>query len=150
MILASYSILSDQTTGCIDCGVTLIIDGTLALTTDQWSKIFLANGLYVPVLAYYLHSIKRKDLIAKLKSKLEGLDKGGNKTVFLYASPECLLREPWKSLMVTLIDQHILKLVCIDEIHLFVMFGITFRKEFTALKTTFFRHLLSNVYPRYT
>ena len=52
--------------------------------------------------------------------------------------------------MVTLIDKRILKLVCVDEIHLFVMFGITFRKEFTALKTSFFRHLLNNVDQRYT
>ena len=52
--------------------------------------------------------------------------------------------------MVTLIQKCILKLVCIDEVHLFVMFGITFRKEFTALKTLLFRHLLNNIDPRYT
>ena len=39
--------------------------------------------------------------------------------------------------MVTLIDRQVMKLVFIDEIVLFVMFGITFRKEFTLLKNTF-------------
>ena len=84
-----------------------------------------------------------------LYKKLDRLEKGGATTIFLYTSPECLLREPWKSLMVRLIDKEILNLVCIDEIHLFVMFGITFRKEFTALRSSFLRHLLSNVDPRY-
>ena len=52
--------------------------------------------------------------------------------------------------MLTLINRQLLKLVYIDEIHLFVMFGITFRKEFTALRHTLFCHLLSNINPRYT
>ena len=61
-----------QIVGCVDCGVTLIIVETLALADDQQSKIMSANGLYGPVLAYQLDSIKRKDLVTKLKSKLEG------------------------------------------------------------------------------
>lgn len=87
----------------------------------------------------------------KLKTKLEGLKKGGNTTtIFLYTSPECLLCEPWKTLMVTLLDWRLLKLVCVNDIHLFVMFSITFRKEFKTLKTAFFRHLLNTINPRYT
>ena len=138
-----------QTVACIDCGVTLIIVETLALAADR-SKIEKSNRLYGPVLAYQLDSLKRKDLVDQLKKKLERLKKGGTTTIFLYTSPECLLRDPWKNLMITLIDRQLLKLVCIDEIHLFVIFGITFRKEFTAFKNTFFRHLLNNINPRYT
>ena len=44
--------------------------------------------------------------------------------------------------MVILLNKVVLNLVCVDEIHLFVMFGITFRKEFASLKDTFFKHLL--------
>ena len=139
-----------QTVGCVDCGVTLIIVETLALAADQRSKVTSANGLYGPILAYQLDSIKKKDLVEKLKKKLLSLKKEDNTTVFLYTSPECLMREPWRSVMVTLIDRRVLKLVCIDEIHLFVMFGITFRKEFTLLKKSFFRHLVCNRDPRYT
>ena len=62
-----------QTVGCVDCGVTLIIVETLALATDQRSKIMSANRFYGPVLAYQLDSITRKDLVTKLQSKLEGL-----------------------------------------------------------------------------
>ena len=76
-----------QTVGCVNCGVTLIIVENLALAADQQSKIISANGLYGPVLAYQLDSIQRKDLVSKLKSKLEGLEPGGTTTVFLYTSP---------------------------------------------------------------
>ena len=38
----------------------------------------------------------------------------------------------------------VLKLVCIDEIHLYVMFGVTFRKEFVNLRDTFFKHLIDD------
>ena len=104
--------------------VTVIIIETLALAADQRSKVTSANGIYGPILAYQLDSIKKKDLVDKLKKKLLSLTKDGNITVFLYTSPECLMREPWRSIMVTLIDRRVMKLVCIDEIHLFVMFGI--------------------------
>ena len=102
------------------------------------------------MLAYQLDSIKRKDLVTKLQSKLEGLQSSGTTTIFLYSLPECLLREPWEKLMVTLIQKRILKLACIDEVHLFVMFGITFRKKFTLLKISLFQHLINNVDLRYT
>ena len=60
------------------------------------------------------------------------------------------MQELWRSIMVTLIDRRFMELVCIDEIYLFEMFGITFRKEFTLLKNTFFRHLVFDRDPRYT
>jgi len=139
-----------QTVGCVGFGVTLVIVETLALAADQKSKIKSVNGFYGPILAYQLDSVKEKHLVNLLKNKLLGLTKEGNTTVFLYTSPKCLTREPWRSLMVTLINRKVLKLVCIDEIHFFVMFGITFRKEFTLLKNSFFRHILSNRDPRYS
>ena len=62
---------------------------------------------------------------------------GTNASVFLYSSPECLMKEPWKSLLIKLINNGVLKLVCVDEIHLFVIFGIIFRNSFVNLKDTF-------------
>ena len=126
-----------QTVGCVDCGVVIIIEETLALTADQKSKVGQASNTYGPVLAYQLDSIKRTNLIDKLKSKLSSMTKDTNVTISLYTSPECLAREPWKLIAIGLINRQVLKLVCVDEIQLFVMFGVTFRKEFTLLKQSF-------------
>ena len=79
-----------QTVGCVDCGVTLITIETLVLAADQRSKV-----IYGPILAYQLDSIKKKDLVEKLKKKLLPIKKDDNTTVFLYTSLEYLMREPW-------------------------------------------------------
>ena len=47
-------------------------------------------------------------------------------------------------MLIKLINNGVLKLVCVDEIHLFVIFGVTFRKSFVNLKDTFFKHLIDN------
>ena len=131
-----------QTVGCVDCGVTVIIEATLALAADQRSKVKSAQNTYGPVLAYQLDSIKKPHLITKLQNKLNSLGRNSNITIFIYTSPECLIREPWQSVFIGLINRKVLKLVCVDEVHLFVMFGVTFRKEFTLLKESFFQHLI--------
>ena len=131
-----------QTVGCVNCGVTVVIEPTLALSADQRSKVARARNINGPVLAYQLDSVKKPLLVEKLKKKLNGLDSNSNVTIFIYTSPECLLREPWNAVFVGLIERKVLQLVCLDEIHMYVMFGLTFRKEFTLLKDSFFKHLV--------
>ena len=48
-----------QTVGSVECGVTLVIEATLALAADQRSKVAQARNTYGPVLAYQLDSIKK-------------------------------------------------------------------------------------------
>ena len=99
-----------QNVGCVDCGVTIIIKETLAFAADQKSKVGRARNRYGPVLAYQLDSVKKQHLVEKLKSKLASLTTTTNVTIFLYTSPECLSREPWKSVVVGLIHRKVLKL----------------------------------------
>ena len=54
-----------QTVGIVDCGVTLVIEETLALSADQKSKIKSASNAYGPVLAYQLDFLKQTHLITK-------------------------------------------------------------------------------------
>lgn len=83
-----------QTVGCVDCGVTIIIEETLALAADQRSKVGKARNTYGPVLTYQLDSIKKPHLQQILKNKLNSLQSNSNITIFLYTSPECLMKEP--------------------------------------------------------
>ena len=131
-----------QTVGVVDCGVTLVIEELLAVATDQKSKVRSTSNAYGPILVYQLDSLKNPLLVNKLQSELLALKKTSNCTLFLYSSPECLMRQPWRTLIIRLINNGVLKLVCVDEIHLYVMFGLTFRKEFIMLKDSFFKHLI--------
>lgn len=54
------------------------------------------------------------------------------------------MQEPWRSLVVSLIKNGVLKLVCINEIHLYVMFGVTFCKEFVNLRDTSIKYLVGD------
>ena len=90
--------------GCVDCGVTLIIEETLALAADQRSNVGRARNLHGPVLAYQLDSVKRPHLVQKLQDKLNSLTKTTNITIFLYSSPEALSHELWKSVIVGLFN----------------------------------------------
>merc|ERR1740124_733250 len=56
-----------QTVGVVDCGVTLVIEETLALAVDQRSKVKDASNAYGPVLEFQLDSIKKTSLIEKLQ-----------------------------------------------------------------------------------
>ena len=58
-----------QTVGCVDCGVTILIEETLALAADQRSKVGKARNIYGPVLAYQLDSVKKPHLQHILKNK---------------------------------------------------------------------------------
>ena len=86
-----------QTVGSVECGVTLVIEATLALAADQRSKVAQARNTYGPVLAYQLDSIKNTHLITKVQNKLSGLGAHSNITIFICSSPECLICEPWQT-----------------------------------------------------
>ena len=130
-----------QTVGAVTRGVTLIIENTLSLSADQHSKIKNANTAYGPVKAFHLDSIRSKRNQDKLSNFLRTLPMNTDVTIFIFSSPEFLLKEPWISTMKTIILNGLLRLICIDEVHQFVMFGCTFRPEFALLKESLFKNI---------
>jgi superfamily II DNA helicase RecQ len=133
-----------QTVGAVTCGVTLIIENTLSLSADQHSKIKHANPGHGAIKSFHLDSIRSERNQQKLSKLLEHLPPNSDATIFLFSSPEFLLKEPWKTCIQSLIKKNTLRLVCIDEVHQFVMFGCTFRPTFGLLKESLFRYLICN------
>lgn len=115
-----------QTVGIVDCSTTLAIEETLALAADQQDKVRSASNLYKPVLVYQLDVIEAQYIIKKVEEKLSSMNKGTNAPIFIYSSPECLMKQPWKSLMIKITNNGMLKLVCVNAVRLLVMFGVTF------------------------
>ena len=72
------------------------------------------------------------------------LNDNSNITVFLYTSPECLLKPCYMSTMLRLIHNNVIKLLCIDEVHQFVAFGSSFLPEFGNMRDALFRKLIIN------
>ena len=133
-----------QTIGVIKQGVSLIIENTLSLSSDQLSKIKLISQRIPNVHCFQLDSIKKETAQSSLVNELSKLQSNSKATIFLFSSPESLVKEPWLTLLSNLINNDVLKQVCVDEVHLFVMFAITFRHSFLKLRYLLFNKLKAN------
>lgn len=140
-----------QTTSVVTNGVSIIIEPTLALSSDQASKFKAAskdNG--VVVYSYQLDLLKkdkeRHDLSNKIISVLQtkkGQDiQMGIVSFVLFTSPEALVLPIWMSFVDKLIELQMLTLICIDEVHLFIEFGLSFRKDFLSLREKLFNKII--------
>jgi superfamily II DNA helicase RecQ len=116
-----------QTIGVIKGGVSLIIENTLSLSSDQLSKITNISTRLPHVHSFQLDSIKASSTRTLLSNQIKNLNKHSTCTIFLFASPESLIIKPWMSLIHHIIENNTLKQICIDEVHLYVIFAITFR-----------------------
>ena len=59
-----------------------------------------------------------------------------------FVSPQALTeKKHWKDFFVALLKKKMLKLIVIDEIQLFVSYGLSFRTEFASLSSTLFSHV---------
>ena len=60
----------------------------------------------------------------------------------LFASPQALVDKPyWKKFIRKLIDKKMLRFIVVDEIQLFVHYGLSFRSQFAMLSTTIFKQI---------
>ena len=133
-----------QTVGIVDGGVTLIIENTLSLGADQEYRIIEASKSVGPMESFQLDSLKSKSDKDKVKQMLLSLPKDTEASLFIYASREILLVPPWPDVFNHLLEKHLLHLVCVDEVHQYVMFGATFHTQFSLLKNSLFQSLIDH------
>jgi superfamily II DNA helicase RecQ len=130
-----------QCIGVIKRGVSLIVQNTLSLSSDQVSKIKKISERIPCTFALQLDSIKEPQQQSLLIQTLTSLSSKTNNTFFLFASPECIMKQPWYQLIDILVKKELLRLVCFDEVHLFVSFGLSFRLDFIRLRESLFKKL---------
>jgi hypothetical protein len=127
-------------------GVTLSISPLLALGADQESNLNLGIcDECGAVAAFHVDEIlndnkKREEVLKECLTA----DSDSNKSIILFASPQATSRnEFWRKAIVECIKKDKLNLVCIDEVHLFCSFGMSFRDEIYNLKDSLFENLLA-------
>jgi superfamily II DNA helicase RecQ len=124
-------------------GVSLTISPLLSLGADQEEKLKAkAKQTLGPVCPIHIDEfrcvVEQKQTVAKIK----GLLKDGSTTVFIFSSPQAIVKNKiWCELIDYLIYNQRLSMVCVDEVHLFAHFGMTFRKEFQLLDKKLFKKL---------
>ena len=131
-----YSVLSG--------GFSLTITALLSLGADQEEKLSLrAKHTAGTVVAVHLDEVRSLADQQTLVNRLKLLPEDGHTTVVLFLSPQAILNKKflWMELIDWLIVNNRLSLVCVDEVHLFVHFGMTFRDEFKLLTIGLFNKL---------
>ena len=62
------------------------------------------------------------------------------KTVMLFASPQVLIdKDHWKRFVRQLVQKKLLRLIAVDEIQLFIHYGLSFRSQFVMMSTIVFK-----------
>jgi superfamily II DNA helicase RecQ len=101
------------------------------LGADQVEKIANKSsksfGAIAPI---HLDKIRAKHEQEAMVKDILAQPHTSNTTTFLFASPQVLVKEGsiWIGLIDKLIENKRLSLICVNEVHLFVHFGLTFRK----------------------
>jgi superfamily II DNA helicase RecQ len=131
----------------LNAGVSLTITPLLSLGADQEEKVnSKSNTMFGAIAAIHLDEIRAKHEQALIIKTILAQSSMSNTTTFLFSSPQAIVKEGslWMGLLEALIKKNRLSMVCVDEVHLFVYFGLTFRKEFKQLVVLFNRLKLCN------
>ena len=129
-----------QSIGIIKGGVSFIIQNTLALSSDQLSKISQLNRPNIKCIQ--LDSLKSHHHRRLVYDFAIQLSNRRHYSLFLFNSPEALCNPIWSKLVDVLIMNNTISQVVVDEVHLFVQYGLSFRSRFLDLKKTLFDKLV--------
>ena len=142
-----------QTASVVTNGVSIIIEPTLALSSDQASKFDMASKDYGGLVYSYQLDLYKKDderkslsnyILSLLRKKKTQDIQLGIVSFVLFTSPEALVLPTWMAFIDDLLKLEMLNLICIDEVHLFIEFGLSFRKDFLSLREKLFNKLIVN------
>jgi hypothetical protein len=128
----------------MNAGISLTITPLLALGADQDEKITLkAKQSSGTVASVHLDELRSKSDQQDLVDMIKALPEDSHTTVLLFSSPQAILNKSflWLELIDWLIVNERLSMLCVDEVHLFVHFGMTFRAEFKSLTPVLFSKL---------
>jgi superfamily II DNA helicase RecQ len=131
----------------LNAGVSLTITPLLSLGADQEEKVnSKSNTMYGAIAAIHLDEIRAKHEQESIINDILSQSTLTNTTTFRFSSPQAITKQGslWMGLLEALIAKNRLSMVCVDEVHLFVYFGLTFRKEFKQLKSLFNRLKVCN------
>ena len=126
-------------------GVTICICPLLSLGADQAQKLLLKSGLDPrSITAFHLDELSFS-AIGKLKAFFESdAYPSCNTSIVLFASPQAI-SDRFKPFIQFLIRRNVISFVVVDEIHLAIHFGSSFREEFLLLKEVFFSKINANI-----
>ena len=112
--------------GCVERGVVLIIVPLLALSADQLAKFKEGSQAYGTVEAHHMDELVKESRakVFALMRRINLLERDTTSTIFVICSPQFLVHNSnFCSTIIKASSERILRLVVIDEVHLYVQHG---------------------------
>ena len=131
-----------QLTAVAVAGVTLVIVPLLSLTANQMARISRASSRRMSINAIHLDETSWEDVESKVIPKMESIQPDTSSSLFLLCSPQYIAaNKKFCDAFLACNERGLLRLVAIDEAHLFSMHGRSFRESIRVLAEVFFRPL---------
>ena len=120
----------------------------LSIGADLSAKVMQrASQTCGRIISIHLDEIQNSTDAGRIIASIEQLKKNTQKTVMLFASPQALIDKlHWRKFVDRLIDKKILRFIAVDEIQLFVHYGLSFQSQFAMLSTTIFKLIKNGRY----
>ena len=129
-------------------GSILIIIPLLSLLADQIRKFCDANQAFCSVNVYHLDELTQvsNSKTQELLDMLSALKSETSSTIFLFSTPQFLIKHnDFRFALVSQARKGILRLIKLDEVHLHIQHGCSFRQDIRMLKDYFFLPIFTTV-----
>ena len=115
--------------------IVLSLAPLLSLSKDQTTKLE-TKARTNKLVSIHLDEYRSDCQVASVMARIPLIPQS-DASLVLFASPQ-VLETKYRALLKMLLEERLLSMVCVDEVHLMVQFGLRFRAEFLRLKTLLF------------
>ncbi len=136
-----------RTLGVIKRGIILIFIPLLTLSTNVMHKFKLSNPTWGNVGVYHLEKIFdcNRSVYQKLLHHCSEIKQSTSSALFFFLLPQFLINHPGAlGIFITCAQERTLWLIAMDEVHIHMQHGLSFREEICALYVKFFRLIYGN------
>lgn len=136
-----------RTVGVMERGIVLIFIPLLTLSADVMSKFNCASQRFGAVTVQHLDELfdANKKVYRELLERCRGLRRSTTTTLFVFLSPQFLINHPdARDVFIECSHRATLRVVALDEAHIHVQHGTSFRSEIRALQSNFFGKIFGN------
>ena len=137
-----------RTLGVIERGIILIFIPLLTLSADVMSKFTSADQQFGAVAVQHLDELfdANKHVYSNLLKRCSGLRRATTSTIFIFLSPQFLINHPEaRDVFIGCSHRTTLRVIALDEAHIHVQHGTSFRSEIRALQKLFFAKVFHEV-----
>ena len=136
-----------RTIGVIEKGIVLIFIPLLTLSADVLTKFIDSNKNYGTITVQHLDELRENNFskYQKFLQTCEDMQRSTTSTIFVFLSPQFLVNhDDARQVFIRASHRRTVRVIVMDEIHLQVQHGESFREECRELADVFFKEVFQH------